>query len=187
MLQDAHEGAMGMSKQALLVVDMQQGLFAGPRHDAEGLLARLNELAARLRAKGTPIVFIQHCGPEGDALHPSQPGHAIHQALAVEASDTIITKASCDAFLGTTLADVLAELEVGELIVTGCATDFCVDTTVRSALARGYKTIVPEDGHTTGDRPYLPAQKVIEHHNAVWADFISPVGPAHLTRCDRIG
>ncbi|EIZ79615.1 isochorismatase hydrolase [Novosphingobium sp. Rr 2-17] len=100
-----------MSKQALLVVDMQQGLFAGPRHDADGLLARLNALAARLRAKGMPVIFIQHCGPEGDDLHPSQPGHAIHQALAVKASDRIITKASCDAFLGTTLADVLAELE----------------------------------------------------------------------------
>jgi nicotinamidase-related amidase len=36
--------------------------------------------------------------------------------------------------------------------VTGCATDECVDTTARSALARGYSTIVPEDGHTTADR-----------------------------------
>jgi len=175
-----------MGKQALLVVDMQQGLLAGPRHDAAGLLARLNDLAARLRARGAPVIFIQHCGPDGDDLHPSQPGHAIHQALAVEASDTIITKACCDAFLGIRLADVLAELAVGELVVTGCATDFCVDTTIRSALGRGYTTIVPEDGHTTGDRPYLSAQKVIEHHNAIWANFISPVGPARLTRCDRI-
>lgn len=175
-----------MNKQALLVVDMQQGLFIGARHDADGLLTRLNELAARLRAKGTPIIFIQHCGPEGDDLHPSQPGHAIHEALAVNGSDTIITKASCDAFLETPLAQALADLEISELIVTGCATEFCVDTTIRSALARGYKTIVPEDGHTTGDRPYLSAQKVIEHHNAVWANFISPVGPADLTRCERI-
>ncbi len=35
-----------MGKQALLVVDMQQGLFAGPRHDADGLLERLNESTA---------------------------------------------------------------------------------------------------------------------------------------------
>ncbi|WP_426265488.1 cysteine hydrolase family protein [Sphingomonas sp. PWP1-2] len=175
-----------MSKRALLVVDMQQGLFTDPRHDAAGLLARLDDLAFRLRTKGTPIIFIQHCGPDGDDLHPSQPGHALHQSLAVEASDTIITKACCDAFLETTLADTLAELKIDELIVTGCATDFCVDTTIRSALARGYKTIVPEDGHTTGDRPYLSAEKIIEHHNAVWANFISPVGPAHLTRCERI-
>ncbi|GHH26024.1 isochorismatase [Sphingomonas glacialis] len=178
--------AIDMSKQALLVVDRQQGPFTGPRHDAAGLLARPNDLAVRLRAKGTPIIFIQHCGPEGDDLHPSKPGHALHEDLAVEALDTMITKASCDAFLETILADTLAKLEIDELIVTGCATDFCVDTTIRSALARGYKTIVPEDGHTTGDRPYLSAEKIIEHHNAVWANFISPVGPAHLTHCERI-
>jgi nicotinamidase-related amidase len=150
------------------------------------LFVRLNELAARLRAKGTPIIFIQHCGPQGDDLHPSQPGHAIHEVLTVAPSDNIITKASCDAFLDSDLAGALATLEIGELIVTGCATDFCVDTTIRSSLARGYRTIVPEDGHTTGDRPYLSAQKIIEHHNAIWANFISPVGPAHLTRCRRI-
>jgi hypothetical protein len=43
------------------------------------------------------------------------------------------------------------------------------------------------DGHTIGDRAYLPAQKVIEHYNAVWADFISPIGPAIISRCDALG
>jgi nicotinamidase-related amidase len=176
-----------VSSQALIIVDMQEGLFAGPRHDAQGLLSRLDALAARLRLKGLPIIFIKHCGPEGSALHPFQPGHAIHHDLKVDPADTTITKASCDAFLNTDLAETLARLNVDELIITGCATDFCVDTTVRTALARGYKTIVPEDGHTTGDRPYLAATKVIEHHNAIWADFISPVGPAMLSRCDELG
>jgi nicotinamidase-related amidase len=69
------------------------------------------------------------------------------------------------------------------LVVTGCATDYCVDTTVRSALARGYATIVPMDGHTTSDRPHLSARKIIEHHNAIWADFIAPGGPAVVCRC----
>jgi nicotinamidase-related amidase len=176
-----------VGRQALLIVDMQEGLFAGPRHDADGLLSRLDALAKRLRRKGVPVIFIQHCGPEGDALHPSQPGHAIHHSLTVEVTDTTIAKASCDAFLDTALADTLARLNVDELIVTGCATDFCVDTTIRAALARGYRTIVPEDGHTTGDRPYLTAVKVIEHHNAVWANFISPAGAAVLSRCDALG
>ena len=150
-------------------------------------LSRLDSLAVRLRAKGIPIIFIKHCGPEGTALHPSQSGHAIHGSLTVDPADTMITKASCDAFLDTALAETLTCLNANELLVTGCATDFCVDTTIRTALARGHKTIVPEDGHTTGDRPYLPAQKVIEHHNAIWAAFISLVGPATLTRCDLLG
>jgi nicotinamidase-related amidase len=176
-----------LSKQALIIVDMQQGLFSTPRHDTDGLINRLNQLAARLRAHRSPVIFIQQCGPDGDFLHPSQPGFAIHGDLMVEPEDVIVTKASCDAFLNTNLAATLGELGVDEVIVTGCATDFCVDTTIRSALAHGYPTIVPEDGHTTFDRPHLSAQKVIEHHNLVWANFLSPVGPARLTRCEAIG
>lgn len=175
-----------MPRQALLVVDMQQGLFSTPRHDADGLVARIDALAARLRARQVPVIFIQHVGAEGEALHPSQPGHALHPDLTVAPEDRIVTKQSCDAFLETGLRAMLEELEVDELIVTGCATDFCVDTTVRSALAHGYPTLVPEDGHTTFDRPHLSAAQVIEHHNLVWASFISPVGPARLTRCEAL-
>ena len=175
-----------MSRQALLIVDVQQGLFSPPPYDAEALLSRLNHLAARFRAKQAAVIFIQHCGSEGDELHPSQPGHSLHGDLAVEPCDTVIAKASCDAFLNTNLAATLANLEINELIITGFATDFCVDTTVRSALAHGFITIVPEDGHTTSDRPYLSAPKVIQHHNFVWANLISPAGAARLTRCDSI-
>jgi hypothetical protein len=39
------------------------------------------------------------------------------------------------------------------------------------------------DGHTTSDRPHLSARKIIEHHNAIWADFIAPGGPAVVCRC----
>ena len=175
-----------MSKKVLLIVDMQQGLFSTSRHDSDGLVARINDLSARMRAEALPVIFIKHCSPDGDDLHPSQPGHALHSGLAVDPQDAVIAKASCDAFLDTGLASTLANLDVDEVIVTGCATDFCVDTTIRSSLAHGYKTTVPEDGHTTIDRAYMTAPQVIEHHNFIWANFVSPMGPAHMTRCEDI-
>ena len=175
-------------RRALIIVDMQRGCFtpATPRHDAAGVVARLNALAARVRAAGGVVVFVQHEGPLGDAHHPSQPGFELLADLVVEAGDLRVRKTSCDAFLGTTLAAELAARAVDELVIAGCATDFCVDTTVRAALARGYPTIAPRDGHTTADRPHLEARKIIEHHNAVWADFISPVGPARVCACDEV-
>src|SRR3546814_12070038 len=72
------------------------------------------------------------------------------------------------------------------LILAGCATDYCVDTTVRAALARGWRTTVPSDGHTTADRPHLSAAKTIEHPNAIWADFIAPAGPATVCPCAEV-
>jgi nicotinamidase-related amidase len=173
---------------ALIVIDMQQGSFTdrSPRHDAEGLVRRLNQLARRIRSADGIVLYVQHDGPPGDPHHPGEPGWRLLPALETGEEDLFIRKRSCDAFLETDLDEVLKASGVGRVIVTGCATDFCVDTTVRSALARRYRTVVPIDGHTTADRPYLSAEKIIEHHNAVWADFISPVGPALLARCSEI-
>jgi nicotinamidase-related amidase len=170
---------------ALLIIDMQRGSFtqASPRHDADALVRRLNSLAARVRAEGGVVIFVQHEGPPGDLHHPDQPGFQLLPDLVVGDRDLTVRKTSCDAFLATDLADVLAAANVDELIVTGCATDYCVDTTVRAALGRGYPTLAPSDGHTTANRRHLTATQIIAHHNAVWADFISPAGPARVCSC----
>ncbi|MEP3114888.1 cysteine hydrolase family protein [Nisaea sp.] len=165
---------------ALIIIDMQLGCFTpySARHDTLGTVARINGLAAKLRARGMPVIYVQHDGPNGDPHHPDAPGWQLLPELEQDSADRIVRKASCDAFLDTGLASLLEREKVKQVIVTGCASDFCVDTTVRSALARCYDTIVPSDGHTTADRPYLSATKIIEHHNTVWSDFLSPVGPA---------
>lgn len=170
---------------ALIVIDMQQGSFgpASPRHDAAGLVGRLNLLADEVRGGGGPVVFIQHDGPPGDPHHPDAPGWRLPPDVCVRPDDTIIRKRSCDAFLQTSLDDFLRTRAIDRLVVTGCATGYCVDTTVRSALGRGLPTIVPSDGHTTADRPHLPATQIIEHHNAIWADFPAPRGPALVRPC----
>ncbi len=172
-------------KTALVIIDLQQGSFTPdiPRYDAGGLVGRLNSLADAVRARDGSVVFVQHDGPPGDPHHPDLPGWRLLPDLQVHTGDLTVRKTACDAFLGTTLDATLRSLSVDQLVVTGCATDYCVDTTVRSALARGYATIVPMDGHTTSDRPHLSARKIIEHHNAIWADFIAPAGPAMLCRC----
>jgi len=47
---------------AMLVIDMQVGLFEGnpPRHDADGVVRRINEVAKNVRATGGIVIFIQH-------------------------------------------------------------------------------------------------------------------------------
>jgi len=179
---------MSRVRPALLIIDMQQGSFTPrtSRHDADGLVERLNALAAKTRAREGLVIFIHHDGPEGDAHHPSAPGWRLLPDLVVDPRDTTVRKTSCDAFLHTELDRVVKDQRIGELIITGCATDFCVDTTVRSALARGYRTAVPSDGHTTADRPHLKATQIIAHHNAIWADFISPAGAARICPCSDV-
>jgi nicotinamidase-related amidase len=174
--------------QALVVIDMQQGMLAGPtpKHDVGGLVTRVNRLAAEMRAAGGVVVFVQHDGLPGDPFHPDQPGWHLLADLEVQTGDRIIRKTFCDAFLHTGLEAFLREARTGRLIVIGWATDYCVDTTVRAALARGYHTVVPSDGHTVSDRPHLPAAAIIAHHNAIWADFIAPGGPARVCPCAEV-
>src|SRR5262249_845680 len=68
---------------ALIVIDMQRGGFvdAPPKHDAAGLIGRLNQLAAKVRAVGGAVVFVQHDGPAGDPFHPSQPSWRLLEEL----------------------------------------------------------------------------------------------------------
>jgi nicotinamidase-related amidase len=147
---------------------------------------RINSLAARVRASGGIVVYVQYNGPPGDPFHPDAPGWPLLAGLTPAPDDLFTRKTACDAFLDTNLDDVLKQNGVERVIVTGWATDFCVDTTVRSTLARGYRTIVPADGHTTTDRPHLLAPKIIEHHNFVWSDFIAPGGAATIVPCADI-
>jgi nicotinamidase-related amidase len=163
-----------MSMKALLVIDMQVGLFEGepPRHDAEGVIQRINKLAKAVRATGGIVIFIQH--EDNGGLRRGTNGWEILPALERTDTDLLVCKWACDSFYETELADLLDKHGVQQLIVTGCATDFCVDTTIRSAASRNYEVLVVADGHTTKDRTHLDAITIIKHHNWMWENLILP-------------
>lgn len=159
---------------ALLVVDMQVGLFEGdsPRYDAEGVIQRINTIARVVRATGGAVIFIQHEDQGG--LKRGTEGWEILPLLEQMNADLRVSKQACDSFYETNLADLLEQYGVQEIIITGCATDFCVDTTIRAAASRNYDVVVAEDAHTTKDRPHLDAKSIIRHHNWMWKSLILP-------------
>lgn len=158
---------------ALIIVDMQVGLFENiTRFDAEGVVQRINAISNTLRGLGGTVIFIQH---EDKGIHvPGSKGWQILPSLERTDEDPIIRKQACDAFYKTNLADELDQNNITKLILTGCATDFCVDTTIRAAASRDYEVTVVRDGHTTADRPHLIAEQIIQHHNYMWKNLILP-------------
>lgn len=64
------------------------------------------------------------------------------------------------------MLQTLTSQAVTELVVSGYATEFCVDTTIRSAAAKGFNITLVSDTHTTHDKPHAPAEFIIQHHNA---------------------
>jgi len=159
---------------ALLVIDMQVGLFEGspPRYDADGVIQRVNEIAKNIRAAGGIVVFIQH--EDEGSLRRGTKGWEILPTLERKGSDLVMHKQACDSFYETNLPDLLEQYGAQEIIITGCATDFCVDTTIRAAASRNYDVVVVEDAHTTKDRPHLDAKSIIRHHNWMWKSLILP-------------
>jgi len=153
---------------ALIVIDMQGGMFADPAmqpHDGDAVVARIAGLIASARAASTPVIFIQHDGGPGDSLSRDQPGFALHPALSPQPGEPIITKTFCDAFQQTNLAETLAARQIDRLTLCGMQTEFCIDTTCRAAFARGFNVTLVADGHTTFDNEILPAATIIRHHN----------------------
>lgn len=61
-----------------------------------------------------------------------------------------------------------------------------VESTIQSALTKDYHITVVEDGHTTGDRPHLTAEKLIEHYNWVWKNMIPTKGKIEVKPFDQV-
>lgn len=158
---------MGEHKSALLIIDVQRGLFdAEPRPaEADAIVARINALAARARAGGAPVIFIQHERDAGPLAFESE-GWQLERNLLVLTGDITVRKTSPDSFLRTDLADQLHRLGIRHLVICGYATEFCVDTTTRRAAALGFDASLAADAHTTHDKPHASAAQIRAHHNA---------------------
>jgi nicotinamidase-related amidase len=158
---------------ALLIIDMQKGSFRpySIRHDTISTIERINYLATHFRSRDYPVIFIQHDGTKENCFIPGSDDWKILPELIIEPADMFISKTANDSFYNTGLQAILSEKKIDELFITGCATDFCVDTTIKSALSKDYKITVIADGHTTASRPHVDAQTVINHYNWMWKDM----------------
>jgi ureidoacrylate peracid hydrolase len=65
--------------------------------------------------------------------------------LKPEPNDISIYKHRFSGFFETELDDVLRQLGVRHLIVTGCTTSICVESTIRDAMFRDYSCVLLED------------------------------------------
>ena len=168
---------------ALVVIDVQEGMEPLKAHDGEGVVSRIASLLGRAREANAKIVYVQHDGSAepGHPLAKGKPGHAIYHEIAPHEGEPIVVKTHCSAFQDTDLAARLKAMDADRLIVCGMQTEYCVDSTVRSAFERGFEVTLVSDAHSTGDTHALKAKDIIAHHNAtLGGDF------ATLKKADEI-
>ena len=78
-------------------------------------------------------------------------GAQIIEELTPHETDHMVMKKSYGAFFQTPLDRILRNLNIKALVVTGIATNFCVETTIREAVAYGYEIILVSDATGTFD------------------------------------
>ncbi|MDI6025594.1 cysteine hydrolase family protein [Corticibacterium sp. UT-5YL-CI-8] len=152
-----------MRTPALLVIDVQNAID-DPKWGRRGqpdMERRIVDLLDAWRARRLPVIHIRH--DSTDATSPYRPGtrgNDFKAEVAPQPGEPVVDKRTNSAFIGTDLTDVLDELQVSELVVTGVLLENSVEATVRMAGNLGFHVIVPEDAVASIDR--------IDHRGRHW-------------------
>lgn len=154
------------ARTAMLVIDMQNAFGSpGGMFDRAGVpIASIQQAVAPTRAAiaaarqaGLKIIYLKvgyqadlsdlpaHMGNLDGALTRDEWGSDILDELTPAPDDTVMYKTSFSGFYQTELDDFLRAAGITHLIVTGCTTSICVESTVRDAFFRDYHCIVLED------------------------------------------
>lgn len=151
---------------ALLIIDVQQALCSGEYECFEigRVINTINDLSARARKAGVPVVLIQHEEEDGLLKH-GVPGWQLAEGLQTSPEDHRVRKTTGDSFYQTNLQQLVPVQDFERLVICGLQTDYCVNATVRQALKLGYDVVLAADAHSTVDNGNLTAEDIISEHN----------------------
>jgi nicotinamidase-related amidase/chorismate mutase len=112
----------------------------------------MRTLLEHWRARRWPIVHVRHESREPDSTYrPGQPGCDFKGEVAPRADETVLTKHTNSAFIGTDLNAVLKAQDIGSLVICGVITNNSVEATARMAGNLGYLAYIVSDATATFD------------------------------------
>jgi len=152
---------------ALVLIDIQRDYFGDKLiiPAGEAAVQKAAELLAWARRNRLMVVHVQHQMPRADSpmFTPGTNGIEFHPAVTPTDGERIVVKHFPSSFTQTELNDRLKERGIETLVLCGLMTHLCVDTTARSALEHGYRTIIARDACATRDLPNPEGNGVIPH------------------------
>ena len=178
-------------RQALVVVDMQNDFVANDGAFAKSgfevnryqlLESSIAQAISSARKQHIPIIFLKmEHNEENDGKgawverrtamnHPNSCrehtwGTEFYGSLQPVENDYIISKHRYSGFVHTGLHELLLQLGIELLVMTGINTNTCVESTARDAHHLDYHVVVLKDATTCAfDDAFLPSLKNIERH-----------------------
>jgi nicotinamidase-related amidase len=169
-----------VAQTALLVIDLQKGLFNREHkiYNENRLIENITHLINKCRQMKIPIIFIQHTN-KGLLLEDS-PDWQIHSGIDVQDIDLCFTKKYFSLFKEKKIVKELENMGVKKLIITGLLTHGCVKGACLDAKKLGYEVVLVEDGHSNYDRN---AKEIVDRWNQYLANQGVTVLPTAKVFC----
>jgi nicotinamidase-related amidase len=157
---------------ALLLIDIQNEVLCFDGSDKmekrhQIFLDKIVELQSWSREENIINIHVQHDGGQGHRLKEGTSGWEINKKITVLDEDARFYKKHCSSFSETGLEEFLKEHGIKNLVIAGCMTNFCIDTTCRAAIEHGYNVFLAEDGHMTSSLNGFSYDQIIEYHNEI--------------------
>jgi len=174
------------NKKALLVIDVQNGVveYAWKR---DTTISKIAALVDKARESNTEVIWVQH---SEDDMPIDSLSWQIVPELKPASGEKIIHKLWRSSFEETELEDVLEELKIEHLVISGAQTNYCVRHTIHAAIERGLDVTLVEDAHTTMDESWngspIPAELIVAELNRACSDYDLPDSRVDVLAAERI-
>jgi len=129
-----------IEQSALLVIDAQDSFKATPRwelrdnHDFENNVARLIDA---YRAAGLPVIYFLH-SDDDPGFETSSKYYKLMDFIDPKPNEPVLHKNTRNVFTSTRLAELLLQLGVRRLAISGIQMEQCCETSARVAADLGY-------------------------------------------------
>jgi nicotinamidase-related amidase len=158
-----------MTKQAIIVVDIQNDYFPGGKWELVGVDAaadNANRVINNARKNGDAIIHIRHetLAENAPFFVPNTEGSQLHEKAKNLPQERVIVKHYMNPYRDTDLKTLLDDLKVERVVVIGNMSHMCIDAVTRASDDFGYETTVIHDACATHDLEFngvkVPAPQV---------------------------
>ncbi|HEY4898152.1 MAG TPA: isochorismatase family protein [Candidatus Nanopelagicaceae bacterium] len=173
-------------KAALMVIDVQIGVVDSAWKRDE-IVSRIADLVSRARDSDVEVIWVQHS--ESEMPIGGEYWQIVPELKPVK-NEKIIHKIFRSAFEETELEEVLEELDIGHLVITGAQTNYCVRHTIHAGIERGFNITLVEDAHTTMDESWdgvtISAEQIVAELNRACSKYQLPDSFVDVAKAESI-
>jgi nicotinamidase-related amidase len=173
-----------MKNTVLLVVDMQEVLIAEKPIFQQQLIENVKDIINFCRSNQVEVIYVRHQdNEEGSPLVADSPGWQIYHEIKPKDHEKIIDKKFNSAFYQTDLDVYLKSKSIENIIIVGMQTEYCIDSTIKSAFDLNYHVYIPKGYNSTFDSTYVKGQDLINMYNKeIWGNFATVIEDDELKK-----